>query len=110
MIVIADGDIIRNEVQRAGKSETPLPLGQDKYTGEIFGNRDFLLNCMNYLVDDNELMRLRSREMKLRLLDKVRIKNERIKWQIINIALPVLLVILAGLIYSFFRKKIYTKY
>ncbi len=110
MIVIADGDIIRNEVQRTGKSETPLPLGQDKYTGEIFGNRDFLLNCMNYLVDDNELIRLRSREMKLRLLDKVRIKNERIKWQIINIVFPVLLVILAGLIYNFVRKRIYTKY
>ena len=53
LIVIADADIIRNEVRRAGLEETPLPLGQDKYTGQMFGNRDFLINCLNYLVDDN---------------------------------------------------------
>jgi ABC-2 type transport system permease protein len=109
MIVIADGDIIRNEVRRVGTVETPYPLGQDKYTGEMFGNRDFLINCLNYLIDDNGIMELRSRELKLRLLDKARIKNERIKWQLINIAGPVLIVILAGVIYGFFRKRIYTK-
>jgi len=110
MIVIADGDIIRNEVHRAGTSETPYPLGQDQYTGQIFGNRDFLLNCMNYLVDDNGIMELRSREMKLRLLDKSRIKNERITWQLINVAGPVIFVIIAGFIYWFFRRRVYTKY
>ena len=110
MIVVADADIIRNEVQRAGTSETPLPLGQDKYTREVFGNRDFLINCLNYLVDDNSLIELRSREIKLRLLDKNRIKNESGKWQIINIAGPVLLVILAGLLYGWFRKRIFTRY
>jgi ABC-2 type transport system permease protein len=110
MIVVADADIIRNEVQRAGTSETPLPLGQDKYTREVFGNRDFLINCLNYLVDDNSLMELRSREIKLRLLNKTRIKNERGKWQIINIAGPVILVILAGFLYGWFRKKTFTRY
>lgn len=109
MIVIADRDIIRNEISRSGASVTHLPLGQDKYTGEMFGNRDFLVNCMNYLVDDNGLMDLRSREMKLRLLDKPRIKEERAIWQLINIAGPVFIVILAGFIYGFFRKKKYTK-
>jgi ABC-2 type transport system permease protein len=64
---------------------------------------------MNYLVDYNGIMELRSREMKLRLLDKQRIKNERILWQLINIAGPVLLVIFIGLIYGIFRRRIYTK-
>lgn len=109
MIVIADGDIIRNEVRRSGTSETPVPLGQDKYTGELYGNRDFLINCLNYLVDDNGIMELRSRELKLRLLDNSRIKKEKLRWQIINIAGPVLLVVLSGMIHEFFRKRKFTK-
>jgi ABC-2 type transport system permease protein len=109
MIVIADGDIIRNEVSRTGTTETPLPLGQDRYTREMFGNRDFLINCLNYLVDDNGIMDLRSRELKLRLLNGSVIKKERFKWQAINLAGPVLIVILAGLIYNWFRRRKYTK-
>ena len=109
MVVIADGDIIRNEVRRSGTAETPAPLGQDKYTGEIYGNRDFLVNCLNYLVDDNGIMELRSRELKLRLLDSSRIKSGRFRWQMINIAGPVILVVLAGFIYEFFRKRKFTK-
>ena len=69
MVVIADGDIIRNEVKRSGINVTPGILGLDKYTGEMYGNRDFLVNCLNYLVDDNGIMELRSRELKLRLLN-----------------------------------------
>jgi ABC-2 type transport system permease protein len=109
MIVIADGDIIRNGVSRMGSSETPYPLGQDRVTGQLYGNRDFLINCLNYLTDDNGIMELRSRELKLRLLDRNKVKNERFKWQLINIAGPVLMVILAGLIYNYLRKKKYTK-
>ena len=109
MIVIADGDIIRNEVQRTGSTEVPLPLSQDKYTGQLFGNRDFILNCVNYLVDNNNLMQLRSREMRLRLLDRAKIKDERTFWQLVNIITPVLLVILAGIIYNLFRKRAYSK-
>jgi ABC-2 type transport system permease protein len=107
MIVIADADIIRNEVQRTGTSEIPLTLGKDKYTGEMFGNTDFIINCMNYLVDDNGIMHLRSRELKLRLLNRERIRKERIEWQLINTVVPVLLVVMAGIIYVYFRKKKY---
>jgi gliding-associated putative ABC transporter substrate-binding component GldG len=107
-IVIADADIIRNEVTGTGLDETPLPLGQDKYTGQIFGNKDFLVNCLNWLVDKNDLMQLRSRELKLRLLDTRLIKAERIKWQLINVMGPVVIVIMAGLIYGYFRRKKYT--
>jgi ABC-2 type transport system permease protein len=110
MIVVADADIIRNEVRRVGSEETPFPLGLDKYTGEVFGNRDFIINCMNYLVDDKGIVELRSRELKLRLLNTAKIKSEKIKWQIINVAGPVLIVILAGLVFNFFRKRNYTKF
>lgn len=108
MIVIADADIIRNGVRRTGTSEMPLPLGQDRYSGEIYGNTDFIVNCLNYLVDDRDLMQLRSRELKIRLLDKSRIRQERLKWQIINILGPVVMVIAAGMVYGYLRKRRYT--
>ena len=110
MIVISDGDIIRNDVQTSGNTQTPSQqLGLDKYTGELYGNRDFIINCLNYLVDDNGIMNLRSRELRLRLLDKARIRNERFKWQLINVAGPLLIALLAGVIYSFFRKRKYAR-
>jgi ABC-2 type transport system permease protein len=110
MIVIADADIIRNEVKRVGLNETPVPLGLDKYTGELFGNRDFLVNCLNYLVDNNGIVELRSRELKLRLLNPSKIKSEKFKWQLINVAGPLLIVIIAGLIFNYFRKRNYTRF
>jgi ABC-2 type transport system permease protein len=110
MIVIADADMIRNEVKRSGLNETPLPLGQDKYTGQIYGNRDFLINCLNWLVDKNGIMELRSRELKLRLLNTHIIKSERLKWQVINILGPVIVIIIAGLLYSYLRRRKYAKY
>ena len=109
LIVIADADIIRNEVRRSGVEEVPLPLGQDKYTGQMFGNRDFLINCLNYLVDDFGIMELRSRELKLRLLNKLKVKAEKAEWQLINVLGPVIFVILAGFMYSYFRRRNFTK-
>lgn len=108
MIVVADADIIRNEVRRSGLQETFLPLGEDKYTRQVFGNRDFLINCLNYLVDNNGIMELRSREIKLRLLNTTEVKSGKLKWQLINIVGPVLIVVLAGLLYSYLRKRRYT--
>jgi ABC-2 type transport system permease protein len=110
MIVIADADIIRNEVDGAGSEISPLPLGQDRYTKITFGNKDFLINCLNYLVDDNGIMELRSRELKLRLLDKAVIRKNRKMIQLINICSPVLLVIIAGIIFNFFRRRKYAGY
>lgn len=107
MIVVADADIIQNGVRRTASGEVPLPLGQDRYTGEVYGNTDFIVNCVNYLTDDKGLMQLRSRELKIRLLDKSKVRNERMKWQIINIFGPVLLVIISGLIYNYLRKRKY---
>jgi ABC-2 type transport system permease protein len=110
MIVISDADIIRNEVRRAGTEETPMTLGQDKYTGQVFGNRDFLLNCLNWMVDNKGIMELRSRELKLRLLNRTMVKNEKLQWQLINTLGPVLIVLTAGLAYGFFRRKKYTRF
>jgi len=110
MIIVADADIIRNEVRRSGLQEIPLPLGVDKYTTEIFGNRDFLINCLNYLVDDHGIMELRSRELKLRLLNSSKVKKERLLWQLINLAGPVLIVVTAGFVYSYFRRRSYTRF
>jgi ABC-2 type transport system permease protein len=109
MIVIADADIIKNEVKRVGMNETPLPLGQDKYTGQMYGNRDFLINCLNYLVDDHGIMELRSRELKLRLLNKSKVKTEKLQWQLINILGPILVVIISGILYGYFRKRKYSE-
>lgn len=109
MIIVADGDIIRNEFDYSSGTLTPLPLGQDRFTGEMMGNRDFLVNCVNYLVDNNGLMELRSREVKSRLLDKVKIKEEKITWQLINTLLPVLLVVICGICFNIFRKLRYSK-
>jgi ABC-2 type transport system permease protein len=108
LIVIADADIIRNEVRKSGLNETPLQLGQDKYTGEIFGNKDFLINCLNYLVDDNGLIELRSRELKLRLLNSAKIKSGKLLWQLINIAGPIMIVVLGGIVFNLLRKRAYT--
>lgn len=108
MIVVADADVIRNEVSMSGLNESPLPLGRDKYTGQVYGNKDFLINCLNWLVDKNDIMELRSRELKLRLLNTKTIKAQKMRWQIINVAGPLIIVLLAGLTYGYFRKKRYT--
>ncbi len=105
MIVVSDGDILRNEVQRDGDRLIPLTLGQDRLTQQIYGNKDFLVNALNYLVDDKGIMDLRSRELKLRLLDEDKIHRQKSLWQLINIAGPVLLVIIAALLYSWIRRR-----
>lgn len=110
MIVIADGDVIRNEVSMTGGSESYLPLGYDRYTSQTFGNKDFVINCLNYLVNDNGIMELRSREIKLRLLDKNKVKNERMKYQLINTIGPLFIVLVAGLIFNIIRRKRFSVY
>jgi ABC-2 type transport system permease protein len=107
MIVISDGDIIRNEVQYS--TSKPYPLGYDKYTNQTYGNKNFILNCVNYLCDDSGLISVRARELTLRLLNKKKVHTERLKWQVINVVSPLLLVILFGFGYSYARKRKYAK-
>lgn len=103
MIVVADGDIVKNDFQRS--NGTIMPLGYDRFTGQTFANRAFLLNCMNYLLDDEGLLQLRSREVKLRLLDRKKIELQKGKWQFINMALPLLLVIGLGVFQLYYRRR-----
>ena len=107
MIVVADGDIIRNEITWEGGNPEPLTLGLDRYTMQTFGNKDFLVNCINYLVNDNGLIEMRSRELKPRLLDQARIKSRRSLWQVVNTVVPVLIIILAGVAYNALRRRHY---
>ncbi|MFP4366237.1 MAG: gliding motility-associated ABC transporter substrate-binding protein GldG [Bacteroidales bacterium] len=107
MLVVADGDIIRNDVTVTDGIPEPLPLGYDRYSGQTFGNREFILNAVNYLLDEDGLMELRSRELQLRLLDRSRVSEERSKWQIINMILPLAIVIVFGLLYNWSRRKLF---
>lgn len=107
MIVVSDGDIIKNQFHIP--QGYPLPLGYDQFTGETFGNKEFILNAMNYLTDGPGLISLRSREMKLRLLDKTKINADRTLWQLINLLGPVIIVLLAGVILVWLRKRKYSK-
>lgn len=104
MVVIADGDIIRNFVSSKGGN---YPTGYDRYSQITFANKKFLLNCVDYLIDDNGLIEIRGRETSLRLLDTVRIKEEKTYWQLINVILPIAGVILFGLTNYFIRSRRY---
>ncbi|HOV11028.1 MAG TPA: gliding motility-associated ABC transporter substrate-binding protein GldG, partial [Bacteroidales bacterium] len=109
MIVVSDGDVIKNQVDK--KTKNPYPLGYDQYTGETFGNKEFIMNCVDYLCDDSGIISVRSREVKMRLLDPKKINNSgtKLSMQLINTVGPVLLVLLFGLIQLIVRKFRYTK-
>ncbi len=106
MIVIADGDVFRNQYS-ASKGQV-FPLGYDRYANQQFGNKRFLLNCVDYLCDDSGIIEVRSKEVTLRLLDKAKIKKEKVFWQFFNIALPIALIALFALGNNIYRKRKYT--
>ncbi len=112
MLVVSDGDIIRNQTQPDASGQTvPLPLGFDRYTQTFFGNQDFLLNVLNYMLDDNRLLESRTKDFRIRRLDPKKLENNGIilRWQIINVAGPILLVIAVGLIIIFLRRRKYAR-
>lgn len=109
MIVVGDGDILLNEVS---PKEGPLPMGTNFYTMGSqyeyqFANKDFLQNCIEYLVNKPGINETRSKDIVLRLLDSQKVKAQKSTWQFMNIALPILLVLLAGWIYQQVRKRKY---
>lgn len=108
IVVIADGDLARNDVNpRTGQ---PQQLGFDPISSYTFANQDLLLNAVAYLIDEAGLINARNKEVKIRPLNKARIVDERSYWQMINLMAPVVLIILFGLIYSFVRKRKYTSH
>lgn len=105
MIVVADGDICKNDFINGQL----LPLGYDKYTRQMYGNKEFLVNCVNYLCGDVDLIPLRSREVIMRKLDMAKIERERTFWQVINVVVPVVIILVLGLFLTIFRKKKYSR-
>jgi ABC-2 type transport system permease protein len=104
MIVIADGDVIKNDVLR----NVPQELGFDRWTGKTYGNKEFLLNAVNYLLDDDGLINIRSKEISVAFLNQEKIEKQKTTWILINILLPLLLLALFGLGFNYYRKKKYT--
>jgi ABC-2 type transport system permease protein len=110
MIVIGDGDIVRNAVKPSDNGPMPIALGYDRYAQRIiYDNKEFLLNCMNYLMDDEALISVRSRTIKLRKLDQDIIASNKTRIQIENSVLPLGVVLLLGIGQYFYRKRKYTK-
>ena len=107
MIVISDGDIIKNDFNYSTMSISPL--GYDKYMKRQFANKTFLLNCMNYLIDGPELMSIRTREVKLRLLDRKKIGLDHpLKWKLYNVLFPLGILVVSGVLLSTIRRKKFT--
>ncbi len=104
MIIVADGDIIKNEISPRGGV---LPLGFYSFTNQTFANKDFILNCVEYLADDTQLIETRNKEIKLRLLDRQKIQQEKLFWQLLNMLVPFASVVIFGIVYNFIRRKKY---
>ena len=104
MIVIADGDVIKNDVVR----NVPQELGFDRWTGKTYGNKEFLLNAVNYLLDDDGLINIRSKEIDVAFLDQEKIASQKTYWQTFNILLPLGLLTIFGFIFNYIRKKKFT--
>ncbi len=105
MIVISDGDVIRNDIDF--RSNRALPLSAYKYSRQQFSNLDFITNCIDYLIDDSGIMLARSKDVQWRLLDKKKVKEQQGTWQIVNMALPLLLLMVFGFVYNFLRRRRY---
>ncbi len=107
MIVVADGDLIKNQFHVP--QGYPLPLGFDQYTRQTYGNKTFILNAISYLSEGSGLISIRSRELKIRILDGKRVSESRLFWQITNVIVPVVLLLFAGGLLAWLRKRKYAK-
>ncbi|MDI5889151.1 gliding motility-associated ABC transporter substrate-binding protein GldG [Flavobacterium yafengii] len=106
MIVISDGDLIKNQLD---KNFQPIELGYDQRSGNLYDNKDFLINCVNYLLDDTGLINIRSKDLDLPLLDKEKVYENYTRTQILTIGLPILILGLFGVVFTFLRKRKYSK-
>ncbi len=106
MIIVTDGDIIKNQLDEKGQ---PMELGYDKWTNQMYSNKEFLMNCVNYLLDDNGLINIRSKEVDLPLLDKEKVYEEYTYTQLLTVGLPLVILILFGIAITYFRKRQYAR-
>jgi gliding-associated putative ABC transporter substrate-binding component GldG len=105
MIVISDGDIIKNQLDKG----VPLELGFDKWTNQLYGNKEFLMNCVNYLLDDNGLINIRSKDVDLPLLNKEEVYKNYTMAQMITVGLPIVILAIFGFLFTFLRKRKYSR-
>jgi ABC-2 type transport system permease protein len=110
MIFISDGGLIANKVSYTGGKYIPQKLGFDNVSNITFGNKEFLVNAVHYLCDDSGLMNLRSRTMQMRLLDKVKLREQRLYWQLVNVVIPVFFILFGGLMFWWLRRRRYSKH
>lgn len=103
MIVVSDGDVIRNQVSQM--KDKVYELGEDRFVNTTFANKQFILNSVDYLLDESGLMKLRAKDFSLRMLNKTKAENEKLYWQVVNMGAPVILLILFGFIYNFIRRQ-----
>ena len=106
MIVVADGDVARNQLD---KNMMPVELGYDQRSGNLYDNKDFMMNCINYLLDDTGLINIRSKDLELPLLDKEKVFENYSQTQFITIGLPILILLVFGLVFTYLRKRKYSK-
>lgn len=110
MIVVGDGDIIRNDVRFRNSGEPQVtPLGYDEISRQTFGNKDFVVNAVQYLADEDGLMNLRNRTFTLRLLDKAKISEGTTILKVMAIGIPILFVVIIGLLIYFYRRRAYSR-
>jgi ABC-2 type transport system permease protein len=108
IVVIADGDLARNDINP--RTQQPMPLGYDPFTKYTFANQDLLMNILAFLTEENGLIRARNKEVKIRPLDKEKIAAGKLKWQVLNLLVPVALLILYGVLRAWLRKKRYAAF
>ncbi len=107
ILVCSDGDIIVNEIDR--KTGNPYPMGFDRFSQHQYGNQDFVINTLNYLLDEQGLLTAKSKSVGLRPLDKLKISNQKTKWQLINIVLPLVLLVVFGFLRFYYVKNKYAQ-
>lgn len=107
MLVLSDGDMFKNQINTRDGSH--FPLGFDRYTEVQYANKNLLLNAADYMMDDSGIIDLRNKEIKLRLLDKAKIREEKTFWQLVNIALPLILLIVCGIFQHYYRIRKYAR-
>ncbi|WP_324069133.1 MAG: gliding motility-associated ABC transporter substrate-binding protein GldG [Flavobacterium sp.] len=105
MIVISDGDVVKNQMDKG----VPLELGFDKWTNQLYGNKEFLMNCVNYLLDDNGLINIRSKDVDLPLLNKEEVYKNYTAAQLITVGLPIVILAIFGFLFTFLRKRKYSR-
>lgn len=106
MIIISDGDVVKNQLD---KNFQPLELGFDKWTNNLYANKEFMMNCVNYLLDDNGLINIRSKEVDLPILDTQKVTEEYTFSQIITVGVPIVILLVFGFGFTFLRKRKYSK-